>query len=301
MNTPSHIFIVGLSRTGTTLTRKILNCADNVGIGGESQFFGDYRRLGLERRTGYRALFASVGNLHTDQGAEKVVDYIFEIKKNNFWGKIARGGNREQFLQAVLDSDRSERALLNIAMGFYAGDKPVRGEKTPAHIFAVPTLLAWYPQAKVIHTFRDPRAVYVSNRRKYEMRNLPTLSTQLRRMRGGFEVYSSFDVMLNWRRVIRLHYQYAEDYPDQYLLSRYEDLITAPEASLRRLCDFLGIQFTESMLEQSVLNSSYLPKNSLAGFDTQAIYRWREHLDPAINRWFVLWCGRELQEFGYQP
>jgi len=301
MSTPTHIFIVGLSRTGTTLTRKILNCADEVGIGGESQFFGDRRRLGLERRNGYRAEFANAGDLRTDDGAVKIVDYIFQVKKNNFWGKIARGANREQFLHDVLASDRSERALLDIAMGFYANGKPVRGEKTPAHIFAVPALLEWYPQAKIIHTFRDPRAVYMSNKKKYEKRSLPALSVLLRKMRGGFEFYSSFDVMLNWQRVIRLHRRYEKLYEGHYWLSRYEDLITEPEASLRRLCDFLEIGFTDSMLEQSVLNSSFLPKNSLPGFDTQAIHRWRGHLNPAINRWFVLWCGRQLQEFGYQP
>src|SRR5581483_9515287 len=106
MTRPSHIFIVGLSRTGTTLTRRILNCADEVGIGGESQFFGDRRRLGLLRREGYRDRFAQLGDLHTDEGAKRVVDSIFTIKQNNFWGKIARGADYEQFLNQVLASDR---------------------------------------------------------------------------------------------------------------------------------------------------------------------------------------------------
>ncbi|HZQ07704.1 MAG TPA: sulfotransferase [Anaerolineae bacterium] len=301
MTRPSHIFIVGLSRTGTTLTRRILNCADEVGIGGESQFFGDRRRLGLLRREGYRDRFAQLGDLHTDEGAKRVVDSIFTIKQNNFWGKIARGADYEQFLNQVLASDRSERALLDIAMSFFADGKPIHGEKTPAHIYAVPTLLQWYPNAKIIHTFRDPRAVYISNKRKYEKRQLPFLSVKLRRTKMVFEGYASLDVMLNWRRVIRLHRKYQRHYPNQYYLSRYEDLIATPRASVEQLCAFLGIPFQEEMLNQMVLNSSFLPKNSLPGFDTQAIYRWRDHLNPQINRWFVFWCGRQLQEFGYQP
>lgn len=301
MSQPSHIFIVGLPRTGTSLTRTILDRAPEIGMGGESQFFGDRRRLGLMRRAGYRARFEKIGDLKTDPGAARIVDFIFSIQENNFWGKIARGADCQEFLRAVLASDRSQRALLDLAMGWYAGAKPIRGEKTPAHIFAVPTLLEWYPRAKIIHTMRDPRAVYISNKRKYEARNLPALSAALRRTRALFEFYASLDVMLDWRRVIHLHEAYQQKYAGQYYLQRYEDVIAAPETSVRALCEFLEIPFTPDMLEQNVLNSSFTPKNNTAGFDKRAIDRWRNQLDPQLNRWFVWWCGTQLQEFGYQP
>src|SRR5512143_4128331 len=90
MAKPTHIFIVGLSRTGTTLTRNTLNCSPEVGMGGESMFFGDTRWLGLVHREGYRHKFARQGNLARDEGAAAVVNYIYGIRQNNFWSKIAR-------------------------------------------------------------------------------------------------------------------------------------------------------------------------------------------------------------------
>jgi hypothetical protein len=301
MTRPDHIFIVGLSRTGTTLTRNILNCSCEIGIGGESHFLGDTRRLGLVRRSGFRQRLAAIGDLATDEGVHKIVDYIYSIREHNFWSRLARNVERAEFTRRLLESDRSEQALLDVAMGCYAGGKPVRGEKTPAHIYAVPTLLEWFPNARVIHTFRDPRAVYLSNKRKYEKRKLPWASALLRRARLPFELYASLDVMLNWFRVIQLHRRYQQRYPGRYYLSKYEDLVSDPQASLQKLCDFLGVPFTEAMLQQSVPNSSYMPRHQVQGFDSAAIDRWRKHLDPLVNRWFVLWCKKQLLEFGYQP
>jgi hypothetical protein len=54
------------------------------------------------------------------------------------------------------------------------------------------------------------------------------------------------------------------------------------------------------MLQQSVVNSSYTPSGQVAGFDRSAVDRWREHLDPLLQRWFLLWCRKPLAEFGYQ-
>lgn len=297
---PGYVFIVGLPRTGTTLIQSILNCSQEVAIAGETHFFDSPRRLGIFTRPGYRRKFAQVGNIATEAGARQVVDYIYGTRKKNFWDKIAQTVDREEFLQQLSASDRSERALLDLAMACYAQGKPIRGEKTPAHIYAVPTLLEWFPNAKVIHTMRDPRAVYVSNKKKYETRALPWYSLILRKAGLMFEFYSSLDVMFTWFRVLRLHRRYQRLYPDRYYLSRYEDLIANPKTSLQKLCDFVGIDFTDEMLQQTVINSSFLPRGQVQGFNASTLERWREHLHPLVNRWFVWWCGRRLLEFGYQ-
>ena len=299
MSKPSHIFIVGLSRTGTTLTRTILNSSEYVGLGVESMFFGDTRRLGRVQRDGFRHRFARRGDLKTDDGVERIVAHIYEMRKNNFWSNLAGIVERDEFTRQLLATDRSERALLDLAMSYFAGNKAIRGEKTPAHLFSIPTLMEWFPDAKIIHAFRDPRAVYVSNRRKYENRPLPRASVLARQTKLLFEFYASLDVMLNWQRAIQLHQEYQHRYAGQYILSKFEDLILKPRASLQRLCDFIEIPFQDCMLQQLVLNSSFLPKRARAGFDTSAIDRWRQHLHPLINRWFILWCKPRLLEYGY--
>ena len=141
MNEPKYIFIVGMSRTGTTLLRNILNCSDEVGMGGESRFLVTPRTLSMQRERGFRDELRAVGDISTESGAKRVVDHIFTVQANNFWGKLAKGADCDKFLGNVLASDRTERALLDLALAFHAQGKPIRGEKTPGHIDAVPEML----------------------------------------------------------------------------------------------------------------------------------------------------------------
>ncbi|HWQ16141.1 MAG TPA: sulfotransferase [Roseiflexaceae bacterium] len=298
-----HIFIVGLGRTGSTLTRQILNSSEAIGLGSESHFFRDLPRFLVRRRPSFREQIARVGDIRTDSGAAKVVDFIFSITDRHyyFWNLRARNVDRDEFLSRLLATDRSERALFELAMACHAGDKPIRGEKTPAHLFFVPTLLEWFPNAKVIHTFRDPRAIYASSRTKAAKKRYGPATTLFRQLGLIFELYSSLQVIVPWIQAIRLHHRYCARYPDRYYLSRYEDLVCDPEGSLRRLCAFLEVEFTPEMLRQSVVNSSYAPTGQVQGFDATAIDRWREHLDPLLQRWFLLWCREPLLRFGYAP
>ena len=301
MKRPDYIFIVGLGRTGSTLTRHILNCSEEVGIGGESHFFRDLPRLGFQSRRGVRRRLAQVGDLRTDTGAEKITDYLFSIQQRhlNFWNLRQKHIDRQEFLAQLLASDRTERALFDLVMRIHAQGKPVRGEKTPAHIFDVPTLLDWFPNSKIIHTYRDPRAIFTSRKKKSEKKKQQLLNSMVRKSGLAFEMISSLHVIINWSRVNSLHQQYQQQFPNRYTLLKYEDLVCSPQASISGLCDFLGIEFTETMLQQTTINSSYLPDGA-AGFDRAGVDRWREHLDPLLNRWFLLWCGNELQKLNYR-
>jgi hypothetical protein len=300
---PDHIFIVGLGRTGSTLTRTILNSSPQIGIGGESHFLRDLPRLGLHARRGFRERLARQGDLSTEAGAHNVVAYLFRPHHGHFkfWHLHTKHIDQDTFLQHLLQTDRSERALFDLVMAVHARGKPIRGDKTPAHIFAVPTLLAWFPNAKIIHTFRDPRAIYVSRKRKADKKGTTGVTAMARNVGLVFELYASMHLMLTWFQVLRLHRRYRTRYPDRYYLLKYEDLIHDPERSVRDLCGFLNVDFSEAMLQQAVINSSYVASGQVAGFDPVAVDRWRAHLHPLINRWFLVWCRNQLLEFGYQP
>jgi hypothetical protein len=292
MRQPDHIFIVGLPRTGTTLTQALLNRSKDIQIAqGESHF------LTTGHRRGFWNEAAKVGDISTDDGAKCVVDYIYQ-QKDTFWLPITSKVGRDEFLAALLHSDRSSRALFDLAVNYAADGKPIRGEKSPGHIFFVPTLLEWFPHAKIIHTFRDPRAVYVSQYRKKAQKGKASPIAQ--RLGAVGELYTVSGFIRFWLRVVDLHRRYQRQYADKYLLSRYEDLIAAPQSSVEKLCRFLGVEFSHEMLEQQVsINSSFVPHNELPGFDVQAIDRWKNYISPLASRWFLLWCKRELREFGY--
>lgn len=294
----THVFIAGLPRTGSTLTHRILNRSPQVRLAGETHFLGTSGPLGGRRGAGQR--FAASGDLRTDAGLDRVVDAIYASRGKSFWSRFASTVDRATFERALRAGDRTERSLFDATMRTFAGGKPVAGDKTPEHILVVPTLLGWFPGARVIHTFRDPRAIYVSLRQKEREETLSAWGRLARRAGPLFEVYASTSLALRWRRMARLHRRYAAAYPERYLLQRFEDLLADPEQTVRRLCDFIGIAFDDSMLEQVVHNSSYAPKRSGAGIDRAAAERWRQHLPRTTERWLSFLCGRDLARFGYE-
>ena len=294
----SHVFIAGLPRTGSTLTHRILNRSPEVRLAGETHFLG--ARTPFGRRTGYADRFAEAGDLQTDAGLEQVVTAVYASRGKSFWSRFASTVERSEFERLLRDSDRSRRALFDVAMRAFAQGRPVAGDKTPEHIDAVPTLLSWFPEARVVHTFRDPRAIYVSLRRKERAEALSGVGRVARRAGPLFDLYASTSLAFRWRSMARRHRRYAAAYPGRYMLQRFEDLLADPESAVNRLCEFIGIAYDPTMLEQVVHNSSYAPKKSGAGIDQSTAERWRDHLPRTTERWLSLLCGRELATFGYE-
>lgn len=299
MSEGRHVFIVGLPRTGTTITREVLNTSPKVGIGGESKFLPDRRLLGLATRPGFRERLARIGDLRTEAGLRRVVDFTYSQQEFRYWVRLASGLPRDEFEARIRDSDRSDRAFFDIAMEHFADGRPVRGDKSPQHIHSVPLLLEWFPNARVIHTFRDPRAVYVSVQRKGQRTRPDGRRAVVGRAPAIASPYLATSVIWHWRHVIALHREYSARYPDRYMLMRFEDLIADPGPAVRRLCEFIGVRFDQSMLDQVVLNSSFVARGAAKGFDTEVLDRWREHLSPLAARWFGVTCRQELAEFGY--
>jgi hypothetical protein len=175
--------------------------------------------------------------------------------------------------------------------------KPIAGEKTPAHIRYVPTLMEWFPNARVIHMMRDPRAIFVSELRRRYKESDSTPYRQLKRVYPLFKSYILLQTTLAWLESVRRCRQYQKRFPGQYRLVKFEDLVREPEKQIRALCDFLGVEFQSEMLDQSVVSSGF--QLGQAGFDAQAADRWRQTIDPLSNAWLAFWFRSYLKEFGY--
>jgi len=303
MAQPDHIFILGMDRSGTTLTREILNRSDLIGLAGEPQYFRRRPHWSFLPDHGHRALIKTIGDISTKEGARKVTDYLFSDPKrcSFFWHFSKNRFDREEFLCELLKTDRSERALLDVALQFHARGKPIRGDKTPANVYFVPTILQWFSNSKFIHTMRDPRAIYVSRQNKKEKHLMPRFNRMIRKSGIVFEFYASNRVIIDWQLSIRFQQQYEKKYSDRYYLSKYEDLIRDPENAIRSLCHFLEVEFIPEMLQQRVVNSSFAPRDQpRSGFDNSAIDRWRRHIHPLINSWITFYCKEQLLEYNYQ-
>jgi hypothetical protein len=299
---PQAIFIVGVSRSGTSLMRKILNASDKIAIAWENHFLGH-----LIASEGARYKFRKFGDLLDDNNVRKLVDYIYsgEFRKSSKyrdvsaqWRWIVEKVDKEDFLQRILDSDRSEQALFAVMMRVFADSKakPIMGEKTPAHVRYVPTILEWFPEGRIIHMVRDPRGIFVSElRRRKKAETYPY--KQLKRFDFLFKLYILLQTTIVWFESAYRCSKYKRLYPSNYYPLKFEDLVKDPENRVARVCDFLGVDFQDKMLNQFVVSGGFQAGKD--GFDAQAADRWRHHIDPWINSWFSLLFRKYLKELGY--
>lgn len=300
-----HLFIVGRPRTGSTLLQHVLNRSPHVCLAPETHFFRRARHLRLAERLrtarDAAAIRALVAELYTPDA----------YSGKGLWNWLRRNVPEATFAERLATTDRTLRGLLVLGMQVYAEHRCERaeplllGEKTPEHLTFVPELLDWFPDARVIHTFRDPRAIFTSELRRRQAgrwglkRRMPWLPDAV-----GNPLLMPIEVAhtaLTWRRAARLDARYRRELDGRYLLVRFEDLIARPEAELQRVCAFLEVPFTRALLEARRTGSSYSDeRHSGEGFDPGAADRWRHHITPAAARFLEGALGTEMARYGYE-
>lgn len=304
-----HVFIVGCARSGTSLLRLILSQSERICIAPETHYIRRFTSIGRRRSKGS-------GNLADVQNLERMIDSMYsgrQAAESTYWRWLQRTVDRQSFLERVRALNGTEQALFGLLMQLYAEKKKggtadglVLGEKTPSHFNHIPTLLEWFPRAKVIHTFRDPRAILVSELKKMRKKGQEGPKRVFRSMPGWmleplelpFELVHTTH---SWLNAARWHAYCEECYPENYAMVRFEDLVTEPEQQIRRLCNFLNVAFEPAMVgEVQVIGSGYQTQHrGAAGFDQGALYRWKANLHPAVGLWFAIIGGEQLKKFGY--
>jgi hypothetical protein len=110
--------------------------------------------------------------------------------------------------------------------------KPRWGDKTPIYVRNMRMIAGELPEARFVHLIRDGRDV--------------ALSRRARGMGAGKPIADTAD---RWRRRIEEARAQARRLRGRYLELRYEDLVTAPEPQLRRVCELIELDYDPAMLD----------------------------------------------------
>jgi tetratricopeptide (TPR) repeat protein len=220
------VFILGMPRSGSTLTEQILASHPHIFGAGELRFFGEMTKA--FRGTDVRGFFPEVATtLSGEQLREFGHHYV------------------EQLRALAPDAERIT-------------------DKMPANFRLIGLIHMALPNAKIIHTRRDPVDTCISCFSRHFGKK--TFSADLGTLGRYYRAYET--LMAHWREIL----------PENAMLEvQYEELVADFEAQARRIVAYCGVEWDEKCL---AFHETARPVRTASVMQVrQPIYR------DAIGRW----------------
>jgi hypothetical protein len=266
------LFVLGVSRSGTTLLRVILDRSPGLAIPDESFFIPL-----LARRHG-RTIDAG-----------RFLDDVSRISVIRAWG-ISAGDIAPRIRSGMRTGDAISAIFETYAT---RAGKPRWGDKTPMYMRHLPVIERLFPDAQFVHLIRDGRDAALS------FLEMPE-GTYTRTWAHPDDA-AQFACL--WRKEVRAARALGRRVaPDRYHEVRYEDFVAAPDEAVRSICAFAGIPFGAEMLDyHTEVDVSEKPhQQRLLLPPTTGVRSWRTDLDPSAVREFEAAAGDVLSDFGYE-
>lgn len=240
-------FIVGNSRSGTTMLLRMLNQHPSIFVGNEFHFFeqlwSSTDRDKVMDITEASLLMSKLLYIHHE-------GYTGEMDIDKYAGEahdfVAREGKGLHYAHEYFGA-----FLLSLTA---AAHKSIPCEKTPQNIFYIDEIKALFPKAKFIHIVRDPRAILLSQKNKWKRRKMGAsfiTKREVMRLRINYHPYTLSKL---WQSAIKAGLRHRDD--SSVLTIRFEDLLQSPENTLQKICSHLGVDFHAQMMDIPVASSS---------------------------------------------
>lgn len=215
-----------------------------------------------------------VGPLADPGALDRLMELLYSgIPEGWIWSEAERMLERGMLREELSKEPLSEQSIFDAILTTYARmrGKPRKGAKFPVHYSYTQQLLDWYPDCRLIHTTRNPKAVYASQAAKY----LSPDQNALARAYMRFKQFVHINIQTSW--TAHVHRKFC-GLPN-YTLVHYENMVIEPEQEIRRICDFLEIEFVDGMLQPQRFGSSYKsPEQINKGIDKSSLEKWRSSI-----------------------
>jgi hypothetical protein len=298
MSNLKQIFIVGSSRSGTTMMGRILGNHSDIFTFKELHFFGTIWTNTSNRDLNRKKQIELLSRLFCIQE-----DGLFNqqnISKFNHKA-IALLANKnicnplkiyELFLSAISEENNST----------------ISCEQTPKNIYYLNEILAFFPQAKVINMVRDQRDVLLSQKNKWKRRFLGASKIPLSEAIRSYINYHPVLTSKVWSSSL----EYTEEYFDneRVKIVKFEELLTKSESVVKDICNFLKIEFYPQMLNVFVVGSSTEQDNKASFLlDSSKIGKWKRgglnaaeiYLSQLISHKMMSKFSYHLEKFQLPP
>ncbi|WP_319548766.1 sulfotransferase [Desulfogranum marinum] len=286
----SPIFIVGNSRSGTTLLARVLSKHTQVHILNETHFLTSYE----EQRKSFAQL---------DQEEKIHLINLFltvEYKGINYKNEYQEYLNEAQNIFAHCAECKTFSSLIAFLFKYAAEKKGknICGDQTPSHIFYTEDILKLFPNAKFINIVRDPRAVLLSQKNKWKAAK--KIRQPLREIVRTFFNYHPITTSLLWKKGIEAGKRAQKDLPlNKFHTLHFEQLLENSEPVVQKLCSFIDVEFETGMLNVDVSMSSNEIDEGKKGIRREVMNHWQKRLSRTEIFISEKINGKLIKEEGY--
>jgi len=217
------IFLIGMPRSGTKLLRGLLNEHSRIAIPAfETEFFPywimNWDEYGdLSDRAAFSKFYEQM---------MKVPYFIYCKNEAELISEETWYNNCQSFTPASV----FEGLVRHDADAAYESDV-VWGDKSPSYITSLEMIKEHFPNARFVHIIRDVRDYCLSINHAWKKNMIRAAQ--------------------RWNDYVENARTISSQFNDEYMELKYEDLLDSPETELKRIVEFLDLEFEESMLTLS--------------------------------------------------
>lgn len=287
------IFIVGNSRSGTTMMLRIFNNHPQLMVLNELHFFEQLwapedRAKPISRKKAIELaskllLTQRVGYMTHDQDFTKFNPEATQL--------IDAFLKTDIFAEDVFNEFTKREVMLN--------GKSIVCEKTPQNVFYLKEIFDLYPNAKIINMVRDPRAILLSQKNKWNRRKLGgDYMTKKEALRLRIN-YHPITLSKLWNAAINAASSFSSD--ARMITVRFEDLLEQPESTLQAVCKHIGVAFDNNMLNITQESSSIEKDSKEIGFKKERASNWKKGGLNTTEKWICQqMCNTNLVSNRYE-
>ena len=266
------LFVLGVSRSGTTMLRVILDRSSGIAIPDETFFVPQLA--------------------HRHSGVVDPVEFLEDLRR---LPRLAAWDVPAADVAARLRRGMTVSDALDAVFSAYAAKhgKPRWGDKTPMYMRHLDLIEHLFPDAQYVHLIRDGRDAALAFLDMPE--GVVTRTWAHPRSPAGFAC--------EWRTEVgRARRLGTEVGPSRYFEIRYEDLVADTSDVVRSICRFAELPFEPTMLEfAGAIDVSEKPHHQrLLQPPTRGVRDWRTQMSRSDALAFEAVAGDILGDLGYE-
>jgi omega-hydroxy-beta-dihydromenaquinone-9 sulfotransferase len=289
-----QIFIVGNSRSGTTMLGRIIGQNSKVFTFDELHFF-DHQ---------VDAAAVSGGLQWNSKQLVTLLVRLFTSSRDSLFAKPNNAAYEAEAVSFLKEADDFNpiavyRDFLHYESNLH--NKEIPCEQTPGYLYFLDEILKAFPNAVIVNMVRDPRDVLVSQKNKWRRMFLGGATIPLNEAFRSWTNYHPLMTSKLWVSAVRIATTF-QSHP-RFTSVRFEDLLSNPEQTVRGICSFANLEFEASMLNVPQVGSSAGTDNPKElGINKDRAQAW---LKGGLTSTEIDICQRatkaEMRDYGYTP